>query len=70
MNYYRMVVDCWRFFRKYQAPVSADSYWKQMAVDAKHIAGKYGDCRFIKSLLLVMMDEIERIFYNGEVAGK
>lgn len=66
MNYYRMVVDCWRFFKKYQTPVSADSYWEQMAADARKIAARYGGCRLVKDLLLAEMDEIERI-YDGSL---
>lgn len=66
MDYYRMVVDCWRFFKKYQTPVSAESYWDQMAADAKKIALRYKECRFVKDLLLAMMEEIERIFKAKE----
>ncbi|MGN0276775.1 MAG: hypothetical protein ACI4CZ_06225 [Hominisplanchenecus sp.] len=62
LNYYRIVTDCWRLFLKFQCPVSATEYWENLCVEAKTVAGRYGNTRFVESLVLTVLEEIGRIW--------
>lgn len=59
---YRAVVDCWRLFKKYRAPQQAEAYWKELHDEAHEIYKLYKNSIFVKQLLFVMLDEIDRIW--------
>ena len=60
-EYYRIYTDCWRLFRKYMHPVSADEYWQRFLDDVREIHDRYQN-EFCKDLLLNIMDEVDRIY--------
>ena len=61
-DYYRAVVDCWRFFRKYMSLFDSEENWKELVKETHRIYERYRKAVFVKNLLLDMTDEIERIW--------
>lgn len=61
-QYYRAVVDCWRLFKKYRAPQQSETYWSELHEEAHRLYEQNQKICFVKYLLFVMLDEIERIF--------
>lgn len=60
--YYRAIVDCWRLFRKYRAPQQTQAYWEELHDEAHQIYARNQKICFVKHLLFVMLDEIDRVF--------
>ncbi|EET60393.1 hypothetical protein BRYFOR_07589 [Marvinbryantia formatexigens DSM 14469] len=60
-EYYRMVTDCWRLFLKYRKSVISNGVWESIIRETDMIAEKYGNTKFVQGLLLLVMDEIERL---------
>lgn len=61
-THYRAVVDCWRLFRKYRVPQESDAYWQELNAEAHRVYKANQGTVFVKDLLLVMLDEIDRIW--------
>ena len=59
-EYYKVVVDCWRMFRRYQVPQESQEYWQELLCEARRIYDLYGKNVFVKELIFVMLDEIDR----------
>lgn len=60
MNYvevYKTVLD---FHRKYSSILNTDEYWDSVVSESDAIAKRYGNCRFVRDLLLAVIDELER----------
>lgn len=60
--YYRAVVDCWRLFKKYRAPQQAEAFWLELSEDARKVYKQNQETIFVKELLFVVLDEIDRIW--------
>jgi hypothetical protein len=60
--YYRSIVDCWRLFKKYRVPQQSEAFWQELHDDAHRIFRDNQNTVFVKHLLFVMMDEIDRIW--------
>ena len=56
-----MVTDCWRLFLKYRKSVISNGVWESIIRENDMIAEKYGNTKFVQGLLLLVMDEIERL---------
>ncbi|MEY8428447.1 hypothetical protein AALA00_12160 [Lachnospiraceae bacterium 46-15] len=62
MQYYRVVVDCWRMFHKYLLPaMSGRVDWEALNAQALKIGRQYGESKFVKALIFAFLDEIERV---------
>lgn len=60
-EYYRTVTDCWRLFLKYRESVNSNGVWKSIIQEANMVAKKHGNTKFVQGMLLLIMDEIERL---------
>ena len=60
MNYvevYKTVLD---FHRKHSSILNTDEYWDSVVSESDSIAKKYDNCRFVRDLLLAVINELER----------
>lgn len=60
MNYvevYKTVLD---FHRKYSNILNTEEYWDSVVSESDAIAKQYGNCRFVRDLLLAVIGELER----------
>lgn len=63
MNYFEMYKDVWEYHKKFIDGVcEADEYWRAVIDEANAVAKKYGQCNFIKNLVLNEVDELDRIY--------
>ena len=62
MNYFEIYKDVWNFHKKYQQVQSTDEYWEAVINESTQIAKKYDNCKFVRSLLLAIVDELERVY--------
>ena len=60
---YEMFSDIWKFYLKYREVKDDGDYWKQLINEADMIYRKY-NTRLCKSLLLDVLDEVERVYQN------
>lgn len=60
--YYRAIVDCWRFFKKYRVPQEAQEYWREVVDEANRIYVRNQKSYFVKQIILAMLDEINRLY--------
>lgn len=68
MQYYRIVVDCWRMFLKHLYPAMSGSVdWKALNADALAVGRRYGEVKLVKALIFAFLDEIERV---EKISGK
>ena len=68
-EYYAMITDSWKFFKKYLSQVEADSavmekddWWQALIDEGEQLSKKYGECEFIKGLVINMFDEFDAIW--------
>ncbi len=62
VQYYRIVVDCWRMFCKYlPQAMSGRADWEELNGQASKVGKQYGETKFVKALIFAFLDEIERI---------
>lgn len=61
MKYYRPIVDVWKYFRKYSAPVDSDEFWKLLVTEGNELSRRHGETDFVCGLVGVAQQEIERI---------
>ncbi len=60
MNYvevYKTVLD---FHRKYSNILNTEQYWDSVVAESDSLAKQYGNCRFVRDLLLAVIGELER----------
>lgn len=62
MDYWNLYKDVWNFHKKYSKVRTDDSYWEAVIDESSTISKKYGECKFVISLLLAVLDELERIY--------
>ena len=68
-EYYNMITESWKFFKKYLSQVEADSavmekddWWQALIDEGEQLSKKYGECEFIKGLVINMFDEFDSIW--------
>jgi hypothetical protein len=68
-EYYNMITESWKLFKKYLSQVEADSavmekddWWQALIDEGEQLAKKYGECDFIKRLVINMFDEFDVIW--------
>lgn len=68
-EYYTMITESWKFFKKYLSQVEADSavmekddWWQALIDEGDRLSKKYGECEFIKGLVINMFDEFDAIW--------
>jgi len=68
-EYYNMITDAWKLFKKYLGQVEADSavmekddWWQALIDEGEQLSKKYGECEFIKGLVINMFDEFDVIW--------
>lgn len=60
MNYvevYKSVLD---LHRKYSKIENTERYWQSVIDDSERVFSKYGKSKFVKELLLAVINELER----------
>ena len=69
MNYFDMYKDVWIFHKKYIDCITYTKvFWDAVIEDINRLGKKYGDCKFIRNLLVNEFAEFERV-YNEEKKG-
>lgn len=68
-DYHNMVTESWKFFKKYLSQVEADpvvmekdDWWQALIDEGEQLSKKYGECEFIKGLVINMFDEFDSIW--------
>lgn len=68
-EYYSMITESWKFFKKYLSQVEADSavmekddWWQALIDEGEQLSKKYGECEFIKGLVINVFDEFDAIW--------
>ena len=68
-EYYNMITESWKFFKKYLSQVEADSavmekddWWQALIDEGEQLSKKYGECDFIKKLVINVFDEFDSIW--------
>lgn len=68
-EYYTMITESWKFFKKYLSQVEADpavmekdDWWQALIDEGEQLSKKYGECEFIKGLVINMFDEFDAIW--------
>lgn len=51
----------WKFHKKWSDNKGSDTEWEQIVDEAQKICKKHEDKPFIKSLVLAVLDELERV---------
>lgn len=59
MNYVEVYKVILNFHRKYSNILNADEYWESVVSESDAIAKQYGNCRFVRDLLLAVISELE-----------
>ena len=52
--------DIWNFFKRYYEVSDDADYWEAVAKDADVLYKKYDNSKFAKSLVMAVVDELER----------
>lgn len=68
-DYYNMITDSWKLFKKFLSQVKADpavmdadDWWQTLIDEGEQLSKKYGECEFIKGLVINMFDEFDVIW--------
>lgn len=61
MNYFDVYKDIWDFHKNFQMVKTTDEYWESVVNESDRIAKKYNECKFVRALLLAVIEELERI---------
>lgn len=57
---FAIYADVWNFHKRYYDVSDNDEYWKAVIKDGNALYKKYDDFRFAKSLVMAVMEELER----------
>lgn len=57
---YNMFTDAWKLFKKYADIRDTDEYWESLVDEAGETAKQFDNDKFIRNLVMAVMDEIER----------
>ena len=68
-DYYNMVTNSWKLFKKFLSQAEADpavmekdDWWQALIDEGEQLSKKYGECEFIKGLVINMFDEFDAIW--------
>lgn len=56
---YDIFTTMWRFFKKYADVKSTDEYWENVVEESIQIAKQYDNSKFVRALLLSVINELE-----------
>lgn len=63
LNYFEMYRDIWEFHKRFIGEIrDEDEFWRSVIDEAGAVAKKYGECEFIKNLVLNELDEFDRVY--------
>lgn len=57
---FAIYADIWNFHKRYYEVSDSNDYWEAAVKDANALYKKYNDSKFAKSLVMAVMDELER----------
>lgn len=60
-KYFNVYTDCWKLFKKFSDPVAEDAFWEALIDEGDAVAEKYGKSEFAKKMIVVTMEELDRI---------
>ena len=69
-RYYDMFTDSWRFFKKYSDVKDTDEYWEKVVGESDRLSKQYGNSKFVNTLLLAVIGELERKAREGKGDAK
>ena len=68
-EYYTMITESWKLFKKFLSQVEADpavmekdDWWQALIDEGEQLSKKYGECEFIKGLVINVFDEFDSIW--------
>ena len=68
-EYYNMITESWKFFKKYLSQVEADpavmekdDWWQALIDEGEQLSKKYRECEFIKGLVINVFEEFDAIW--------
>lgn len=65
-EYKKIYADVWNFHKKYCEVKATDEYWEQAIDEGDRICRRYGNGRFVRDLVLSVLNEFERIYKKGD----
>lgn len=60
MNYFEVYREVWDFHKKFSVVGNDDAYWQSVIDESSQIAKKYENDRFVKDLLIAVLNELDR----------
>lgn len=70
MDYFEIYKDVWNLHKKFIDTIcDDDNYWQSLVDEASELTKKYGDCKFIRNLVLNELEEIETIYKKRRTNG-
>lgn len=57
---FTIYADIWSFHKRYYDVSDSDDYWEAVIDDANTLYKKYDNSKFAKSLVMAVMEELER----------
>lgn len=63
-NYYTVITDCWKLFKKFADPVEGDEYWNSFLEESNDLFIKHGKAAFSEKMIAIVVEEIENIWKN------
>lgn len=75
-EYYNMITDSWKLFKKFLSQVKADpavmdtdDWWQALIDEGEQLSKKYGECEFIKGLVINIFDEFDAIWKEHQAVA-
>ena len=76
-EYYNMITDSWKLFKKFLSQVKADpavmekdDWWQALINEGCTLSEKYGECNFIKGLIIHnIFDEFDVIWKEHQAVA-
>lgn len=59
-RYYNLITDIWQFMKSSLPAQNTDEYWREANNKATQLSNKHGDTKFAQSMILAVLDELER----------
>lgn len=60
MNYFEVYKTIWNFHKKYGEVKNTEAYWDEVIEESKSIHKQYNKSKFVKDLLVAVVNELER----------
>ena len=67
---FAIYADIWNFHKRYYEVSDCDEYWEAAVKDANGLYKKYDNSKFAKSLVMAVMDELERKAKEARINAK